>query len=150
MVRREAFVQAGGFDPSYSIVADWDCWLRLVTQGAFIPVDHPLLEYRVAAHNIGQMSGDPWMAYLETLSVYRRHQFRAERAAHTETLTAITAGRRKAKRMRARQAVARFVDSVSASGAEWEMLGVAARIDPVEMTRVIARRGARRLIRRHR
>ena len=35
MVRRDAILKSGGFDPSLKTASDWDCWLRLAVQGNF-------------------------------------------------------------------------------------------------------------------
>jgi GT2 family glycosyltransferase len=32
-MRRETFLAAGGFDTRYTIVEDWDLWLRLLLSG---------------------------------------------------------------------------------------------------------------------
>lgn len=55
VVAREALEEVGGFDPSISIVADWDMWLRLHTVGEPAVVPQLLVGYRVHATN---MSGD--------------------------------------------------------------------------------------------
>ena len=43
MVRRDVFLQAGGFDESLSLGEDWDLWLRLKGKGAFLGVAEPLI-----------------------------------------------------------------------------------------------------------
>lgn len=35
MVRRDAILKSGGFDPTLKTASDWDCWLRLAMQGGF-------------------------------------------------------------------------------------------------------------------
>jgi GT2 family glycosyltransferase len=37
--------EAGGFDESYSILADWDLWIRLAQLGCAAPVSEPLVGY---------------------------------------------------------------------------------------------------------
>ena len=47
-VRRTTFAAAGGFDPSFPWVSDWELWLRLVLDGSQVGlVDAPLSRYRV-------------------------------------------------------------------------------------------------------
>jgi len=47
-VRRSTIVQAGGFDESVPVVEDWECWMRLILDGARVGlVDEPLAVYRV-------------------------------------------------------------------------------------------------------
>ena len=78
VVRRDAFDEAGGFDNQLAIVQDWELWLRMIELGRFLFIDDPLVEYRVSPHNKGQLSGDPWRAYSEGASVYRRLEKAAE------------------------------------------------------------------------
>jgi hypothetical protein len=48
-VRRRRLLELGGFDESLAIGYDWDCWIRLILDGASAGlVDVPLLEYRVS------------------------------------------------------------------------------------------------------
>ena len=49
VVRRTAFVAAGGFDADPVLIAteDYDLWLRLARLGAFVYERQPLVEYRV-------------------------------------------------------------------------------------------------------
>ena len=143
MVRREAFDAAGRFDPFYLPVADWDLWLRMIRVGPFAFVDEPLMEYRLAHHNIGQMSGDPVRIYAETLSVLARHELLALRSGDKRALELISAGRRSARRIRAQQAAARFVDSIGAN-TEWPMLRAALSIHVPSALAMIGTRSARR------
>ena len=47
-VRRSRLLAAGGFDQSLRIGYDWDCWLRLILDGARAGlVDEPLMTYRL-------------------------------------------------------------------------------------------------------
>lgn len=49
VLRRTAFVAAGGFDPDPVLIAteDYDLWLRIARLGAFAYERRPLVEYRV-------------------------------------------------------------------------------------------------------
>lgn len=123
VIRREVLEESGGFDPFYSIMQDWDLWLRLASEGNFLPVREPLVEYRVAPHNRGQLSGNPTIAFLETESIYDRHELRATRGGDAETLKLIRAGRSRARRLRATQAAHRSV-----AFRDWSMLVSALRI----------------------
>jgi glycosyltransferase involved in cell wall biosynthesis len=42
MVRRQAVLEAGGFDPRYRYAMDYDLWLRLAERGAVVTIDEPL------------------------------------------------------------------------------------------------------------
>jgi hypothetical protein len=47
-VRRTRVLGAGGWDESLAIAHDWDCWLRLIFDGAQAGlVDEPLMSYRI-------------------------------------------------------------------------------------------------------
>jgi GT2 family glycosyltransferase len=47
-IRRERLLAAGGFDTTISHATDWDCWVRLVLDGARVGlVDEPLAVYRL-------------------------------------------------------------------------------------------------------
>jgi GT2 family glycosyltransferase len=47
-VRRSTLLAGGGFDESYKIAYDWECWARLIHRGARVGmVDEPLLTYRI-------------------------------------------------------------------------------------------------------
>ena len=45
-IRRQAFLECGGFDPSLSGAADWDFFLRLAKRYAFVAVPHLGVLYR--------------------------------------------------------------------------------------------------------
>ena len=47
LIRREALVKAGLFDPDAVPVEDWDMWIRLTRQGPFVFVPQPLCLYRI-------------------------------------------------------------------------------------------------------
>jgi glycosyltransferase involved in cell wall biosynthesis len=52
-VRREALLDAGGFDESLRIGYDWECWIRLLHRGSAAgAVDEPLLRYRVGGPSL--------------------------------------------------------------------------------------------------
>lgn len=41
LFRRELWSQAGGFDPCFPVLEDWDLWLRLAGLAEFIGIDRP-------------------------------------------------------------------------------------------------------------
>ncbi|ADB73192.1 glycosyltransferase [Geodermatophilus obscurus] len=56
-VPRERWLQAGGFDESLAVTADWEFWQRLVLSGSRVGlVDAPLARYRLAQ---GTLSSNP-------------------------------------------------------------------------------------------
>jgi GT2 family glycosyltransferase len=80
MVRRNAFLATGGFDPAFDAHEDLDLYLRLARDGGLIPVPGPpVTSYRV--HGSNTRSDD---LYRGTLAVTAKHlpttQGRARRA----------------------------------------------------------------------
>jgi glycosyltransferase involved in cell wall biosynthesis len=52
-VRRDRFLEIGGFDERLGPVNDWDCWIRMILEGSRAGlVDEPLAEYRLHGGNI--------------------------------------------------------------------------------------------------
>ena len=47
VVRRDVFLECGGFDESYDCVQDWPLWLRICSQHQLGYVAEPLVRYRV-------------------------------------------------------------------------------------------------------
>jgi glycosyltransferase involved in cell wall biosynthesis len=55
LVRRELFVELGGFDPAFSACADWDMWLRIARTGArFAGIDEALARYRLSQNQMSR------------------------------------------------------------------------------------------------
>jgi glycosyltransferase involved in cell wall biosynthesis len=54
MVRRDALLQMGGFDPALSMSADWDLLLRVLLTSRLAYVDEPLVRYRVHGGNMSR------------------------------------------------------------------------------------------------
>jgi glycosyltransferase involved in cell wall biosynthesis len=70
VMRRSAFLDAGGFDTQFKIVEDWDLWLRLLHSGAqFAACQEPLLCYRVHPNSVSH-NASPALA--EAKDIYRR------------------------------------------------------------------------------
>jgi hypothetical protein len=69
-IRREALSAVGGFDAELSHGADWECWMRLVLNGAlFGLVDKPLYQYRMRPTS---MTGDRARAWRTDLPVIEK------------------------------------------------------------------------------
>lgn len=81
LVRSEAVHAAGGFDPTLSILADWDLWLRLRRQGAFAAAMPHLVGYTVHGRNLHLATVGRILAELRLL-----------RARHPEVAEASSAG----------------------------------------------------------
>ena len=69
-VRRERVLALGGWDESLRIAYDWDCWLRLILDGAQVGlVDEPLMSYRI--HD-GNLTSDRVGSLTERVAVLER------------------------------------------------------------------------------
>lgn len=70
VVRRSTFLSSGGFDTRYTIVEDWDLWLRLLHSGiSFAACQEPLLLYRMHSGGVSRRAD---VALQESLEIYRR------------------------------------------------------------------------------
>jgi hypothetical protein len=68
-VRRACVLDAGGWDESYRITYDWECWLRLIHGGAAAgAVAEPLMTYRMHA---ASLSADPVASLRERVRMFR-------------------------------------------------------------------------------
>lgn len=55
-IRRQLLLDHGGWNETYAVAYDWECWLRLILDGAGVGmVDEPLMTYRVRD---GSLSAD--------------------------------------------------------------------------------------------
>jgi glycosyltransferase involved in cell wall biosynthesis len=52
MVRSSAVRNGGGFDPAFSVFADWDLYLRVIEQGGVVAVEERLYAYRIHGANM--------------------------------------------------------------------------------------------------
>jgi GT2 family glycosyltransferase len=69
VVRRSTFLASGGFNTRYTIVEDWDLWLRLVHSGiTFAACQEPLLLYRMHSGGVSRRAD---VALQESLEIYR-------------------------------------------------------------------------------
>jgi glycosyltransferase involved in cell wall biosynthesis len=68
-VRRGRLLELGGFDESYRVAYDWECWLRLILAGSSVGlVDAPLMTYHVRE---GSLSADKILSLQERLRLLR-------------------------------------------------------------------------------
>ena len=69
-VRRARVLAAGGWDESLRIAFDWDCWLRLIFDGAQAGlVDEPLMSYRI---HEGSLTSNRAASLTERVAVLER------------------------------------------------------------------------------
>ena len=69
MIRRDAFLATGGFDPDFDAHEDLDLYLRLARDGAFVPtIGEPVTLYRVHGTNTPSDA-----LYRGTLGVTAKH-----------------------------------------------------------------------------
>jgi glycosyltransferase involved in cell wall biosynthesis len=78
VVDRSALERAGGFDPAFSALADWDLWLRLAVDGVAAPCPEVLTAYTEHGRNMVLSEADELEAQMERL--------RAKHAALSEAL----------------------------------------------------------------
>jgi glycosyltransferase involved in cell wall biosynthesis len=70
-IRRQAFLDLGGFDPSYKYTMDYDLWLRLARVGPPIELDEYLAAFRQHAGSLS--TSNPWACHNECLRVRLKH-----------------------------------------------------------------------------
>jgi hypothetical protein len=67
-VRREAMLRAGGFDESIRRTTDWECWIRMILNGAQVgAVLEPLAHYRVRRSSLSASRGLMLVGSLQTM-----------------------------------------------------------------------------------
>jgi glycosyltransferase involved in cell wall biosynthesis len=85
-VPRAPWLQAGGFDESLSVTADWEFWQRLVLSGSRVGlVDAPLAHYRLAQ---GSLSSNPVGMAEARLRVLDRAAARSDLGPHEREVVA--------------------------------------------------------------
>lgn len=57
MVKKQAFVEVGGFDKNLTHCEDWDLWIRLAANGGFLYLDDPLAYIRRHNNNASRTLG---------------------------------------------------------------------------------------------
>jgi hypothetical protein len=82
--RRERFLAAGGFDESIRYTTDWDCWARLILEGARAGlVDEPLARYRLRRGSLSSQRAQLIAGRLQTLGKARSHPSLSAQARRT-------------------------------------------------------------------
>ncbi|MDO1559018.1 glycosyltransferase family 2 protein [Brevundimonas sp. 2R-24] len=71
VIRRSTYLEAGGCDPAFSGVQDWELALRLIGRARFTHLSEPLYRHRVHAGSVtsGQQTAQMWLTNLAR----RRH-----------------------------------------------------------------------------
>lgn len=65
LVRREAVIQAGGFNTEIVMAQDWEFWCRLALLGQFLFAgERPVLQYRLHGASIARTVGVDWQHHL--------------------------------------------------------------------------------------
>ncbi|MEW6530059.1 MAG: glycosyltransferase [Thermodesulfobacteriota bacterium] len=67
IVRKEALVEVGKFDPRYNIVEDYDTWMKIAARHAVDYVGEPLCSYRVHSANTSRIQQE--RGYQEVLNL---------------------------------------------------------------------------------
>jgi glycosyl transferase family 2 len=152
-VKRERFVEVGGFDPTMRTVADWDLWLRLIIGGSragYLPA--PLARYRVRP---GSLSTDRPQIVAGGLRCLERALARDDLSADERAVAERTHARlaRKLEVERARQALGRrdpaaraALIRIAADGGQdprARVKALAAALAPRVSARLLGRRAAR-------
>jgi glycosyltransferase involved in cell wall biosynthesis len=78
IARRDSLLDSGGFDPSFSVLADWDAWLRLCPGRRAVACREPLTAYVEHDANLHVVDTD---AVLEEFARLRRRHARLAAAA---------------------------------------------------------------------
>jgi GT2 family glycosyltransferase len=91
-VRRDVLLSHGGFDETILWTTDWDCWIRLILDGARVGcVDEPLAEYRVRETSLSSRRDELLRGKIMTLKKTQQHPGLTadERATVDGALTAL-------------------------------------------------------------
>jgi glycosyltransferase involved in cell wall biosynthesis len=132
-IRRGLLVEHGGWNETYAVAYDWECWLRLILSGTRVGmVDEPLMTYRL---RVGSLSEDSVRSLRDRMrllnSVDPNRLSEAERAARRRAL------RRYAPRLRDAEVAAAVRD-----GARRDLLRLAVRPATTWRSRCVALRAA--------
>ncbi len=138
MVRRDAVLEAGGFDESLRSAPDCDLWLRLSLENEMVGLDEALLQLRTHDDNLSgdrELNARMWLLILDKLAreapgfvarhprAYRRALAKEHRRLGRELLK--TSGRDAARLAEARSSLARSLRASPASPRTWRWLAVA-------------------------
>ena len=93
-LRRRRLLDAGGFDESFAIAYDWECWIRLIHGGAVAgTVDEPLLTYRIRP---GSLSSETVASLRERIRMLEQNRRSPALLPHErDVLEAAVAGNRR-------------------------------------------------------
>jgi glycosyltransferase involved in cell wall biosynthesis len=103
MVRRAAFMAAGGFDPCFQGSADFDFFLKIAMIGRLGSIDAPLTCYRIHGGNMSAAYVGMWRDHMAVLD---KHGHRAAARRDHATLAAIRLARKRCARRWGEWAVA--------------------------------------------
>ncbi|MDN4066451.1 glycosyltransferase [Paenibacillus vini] len=70
IVKRDALIDCGGFDPLIRYCEDWDLWIKLAHFGGFIYVDDPLVRIRRHSNNVSRSIKDILQSEKKVISKY--------------------------------------------------------------------------------
>jgi hypothetical protein len=94
-VRRERFVEVGGFDPTVAYTTDWELWMRLILSGSRVGfVAEPLAEYRLHEQSMSARRAAMSRGRLDSLARA------AARADLSDSERAVVADARRSERAR--------------------------------------------------
>lgn len=106
VIRRDAVLRVGGFNPLLRVQQDYDLVLRLLAAGATCRhTERVLVKYYL---HVACVSLDYVTAYRERMNVYSSHEVVARRACDRATLRALKKGRRQMRRVYGAQAFDAF------------------------------------------
>ena len=71
LIRTDLVRQAGGFDPAFAILADWDLWLRTIPGRVVASVTEPLVAYTI--HRANMQVADVDRSLPELSALRRKH-----------------------------------------------------------------------------
>lgn len=127
VVRREALLACGGFDPTLSISADWDLLFRMLLIGGIEYVDDPLVLYRVHDANMSR-----------SMNAMERDMRRAfDKAFADPHLPARLRRRRRPAYARLNRMLAASYRDSGETLSAWRTLAMAVRDDPTIATEVV-------------
>jgi glycosyltransferase involved in cell wall biosynthesis len=103
MVRRDAVLDAGGFNPRYRYAMDYDLWLRLAERGTIVTIDEPLAVRVMSGANVAARK--EWAQTAETVrlrveALRRRQTIRGAGGLAVPLVSLITPARLKQARRR--------------------------------------------------
>ena len=139
-VRRQTLLDAGGFDESYAVAYDWECWARLIHRGSRAGlVNEPLLSYRI---HQSSLSANKLTSLGERLRLFAEAEGWQLTKAEQRVL------RRSIARDRRRLSLEELAVTMAAGASRATLVRLAARRRLPVSGRLVALRGAIRGLRR--